>query len=65
MTSPSTLLVLWLLVALLTSVLIGFIGGALTRHNGNTWATAICAGGGAFAGAFTIGLLTLNTLLPN
>lgn len=64
MTNPNHLLVLLLLyvIALLASLLIGFIGGALIRHNGSTWATTIYTGGGVFAGALTLSLLTLNTL---
>ncbi|MET8428327.1 hypothetical protein [Nocardia sp. NPDC004860] len=67
MTHPSPLFVLFLLyiIAMLASLLAGFVGGALTRHNGSTWATTIYTGGATFAGALTLSILSLNTLWPH
>lgn len=66
MTHPSPLLILFLLyvIAVLVSLLTGFVGGALIRHSGSSWATTIYTGGGVFAGALTLSILSLNTLWP-
>lgn len=63
--SPVLILFLLYLIAMLASLLTGFVGGALIRHNGSTWATTLYAGGGVFAGALTLWILSLNTLWPH
>ncbi|MGV9411151.1 hypothetical protein ACWDOP_14645 [Nocardia sp. NPDC003693] len=59
---PIIIKVLLVVICTLVSMLAAFIGAALVRHTGSSWAATFYAGGGVFAGALTLTLFLLNTL---
>ncbi|MGX1811241.1 hypothetical protein ACWIGI_36435 [Nocardia sp. NPDC055321] len=55
---------LWVTIIALASLLIAAVVDVLTQRAGAAWEAGLIAGGGAFLGACTLGLLVLGFLWP-
>ncbi|WP_194817970.1 hypothetical protein [Nocardia sp. XZ_19_385] len=63
-TPPTHLKALWVLVCALSAVVVALVAGIILVCLGTPVHSAICIGGGAFAGTLGLGLGILNTLWP-